>query len=101
MLDSGEAVFSGLAWRKDADDLAVLRSKTEPLREGPTQIVLAWQGLEQGAGVRRTLDPVPAILPADQRIVSARRPEWSKDGRIIFVGIAALGRETGQREDRR
>lgn len=89
VLDSGEAVYSNLSWRRDADDLAVMRSKSESAREGATQLVLTWQGLERAAGDRKTLDPTAAgALAADKRVVSYRRPEWSKDGRIIFIGIA-------------
>lgn len=97
VLDSADAVYSNLSWRRDADDLAALRAKTDDARDGATEMVLAWQGLERGIGDpstslaagRRTLDPTAAgVLAADQRIVSFRRPEWSKDGATIFVGIA-------------
>ena len=89
VLDSQNAVYTGLTWRKDADDLAVLRSKTDPSREGPTQMALAWRGLVTDQGQRALLDPTANnVLPADQRISAARRPQWTKDGSIIFVGIA-------------
>jgi dipeptidyl aminopeptidase/acylaminoacyl peptidase len=89
VLDSGEAAYSNISWRKDADDLAVLRSKADAAREGATYVGLAWRGLEGGDGERQTLDPTaPGVLSADRRIVSYRRPEWSKDGRTVFVGIA-------------
>lgn len=87
-LDSAESVYSGLAWRKDADDLAVLRSKSDPARDGDTQVVLAWQGLEGAAPSARTLDPA-AVLARDVRVMAARRPEWSRDGVRLFVGVAA------------
>jgi dipeptidyl aminopeptidase/acylaminoacyl peptidase len=96
VLDSGEANYSNLAWRKDADDLAVMRSKSDPTRDGPTQMVMAWRGLETRAGERRTFDPASsAWLPGDRRIVSFRKPEWSKDGRTLFVGIAEWFPGTG------
>ena len=89
VLDSAEAVYSNLAWRRDADDLAVLRGKTDPAREGAAEVALAWQGLERGPGERRMLDTtVGSVLAAGKRIVSYRRPEWSKDGGTIFVGTA-------------
>jgi dipeptidyl aminopeptidase/acylaminoacyl peptidase len=89
VLDSAEAVYSNLSWRRDADDLAVLRARTDDERDGATEIVLAFQGLERGTGERRMLDPTaPGVLAADRRIVSFRRPEWSKDGAVVFVGIA-------------
>lgn len=88
VLDSAEAAYSGLGWRKDADDLVVFRSKSDAMREGSTNVVLAWQGLERGAPEPRRLDPTTGTLPPDQRIVASRRPDWSRDGQRVFVGIA-------------
>jgi dipeptidyl aminopeptidase/acylaminoacyl peptidase len=87
VLDSAAAVYSGLTWRKDADDLAVLRSKDDATRDGKTHVVLAWLG-RNGAAPPRVLDPTTGALARDQRIVSARRPEWSRDGQRLFVGVA-------------
>jgi dipeptidyl aminopeptidase/acylaminoacyl peptidase len=89
VLDSAEASYTGLGWRTDADDLVVLRSKSDPLREGSTHVVLAWRGLAQGGGQPRVLDPTAGALARDQRIIAARKPEWARDGQRIFVGIAA------------
>src|SRR5213079_208535 len=36
VLDSSPSRYAGLTWRKDADDLAVLRAKTDEAREGAT-----------------------------------------------------------------
>ncbi len=85
VLDSAPAIYSGLTWRRDHDDLAVLRAKTDDGREGSTNGVLAWKDLSPAA----SLDPSTATdFPAGFRIVSFRRPSWSDDGRTIFVGIA-------------
>jgi dipeptidyl aminopeptidase/acylaminoacyl peptidase len=84
VLDSGAATYSGLTWRKDSNDLAVLRSKTDDGRDGPTNILLAWKAL----GATTTYDPTTvAGFPDGQRIVTFRRPVWSDDGRTVFVGI--------------
>jgi hypothetical protein len=45
VLDSSATVYTDLAWRKDAADLAVLRAKTDDRKDGPTQALLAWTGL--------------------------------------------------------
>src|SRR5207244_921341 len=45
VLDSSPSTYTGLAWRKDAADLAVLRSKTADRRDGPTEVALAWTRL--------------------------------------------------------
>ncbi len=85
VLDSAAAIYSGLTWRKDANDLMVLRSATDDRHEGPTQVLLAWPAL--GPTVR--YDPTSVSgFPAGTRIVSFRRPSWSDDGRTVFVGVA-------------
>ena len=85
VLDSAAAIYAGLTWRKDADDLAVLRSATDGRHEGATHAVLAWKGL----GPMASYDPTSAAgFPAGSRIVSFRRPSWSDDGRTVFVGVA-------------
>jgi dipeptidyl aminopeptidase/acylaminoacyl peptidase len=89
VLDSAAAVYSGLAWRRDADDLVVLRAQTDDKREGSTHVGLAWTGLASGAPKRHMLDPAQnGILGPGMRTVSFRRPSWSDDGRVVFVGVA-------------
>lgn len=88
VLESSPAVYAGLAWRKDAADLAVFRAKSEDRKEGPAQSVLAWMGLGTEEK-QKSYDPAadPAF-PAGQRIVSFRRLLWSADGSLLFFGIA-------------
>jgi dipeptidyl aminopeptidase/acylaminoacyl peptidase len=79
VLDSGNASFSALTWRKDSSDLAALRSKRDLNYDGDSYTVLAWRNL---ANLKS------ADVPAPQRIVSSRVPQWSEDGKIIYLGIA-------------
>jgi len=79
VLDSGDAVFSNLVWRKDAADLAALRSRRDKAYEGDSQTVLAWTNL----GARKS-----AEVSAPQRIVGSRAPQWSEDGKTVFFGVA-------------
>ncbi|MDX2034309.1 MAG: prolyl oligopeptidase family serine peptidase [Blastocatellia bacterium] len=89
VLDSAGAVYSGLAWRKDSADLAALRAKSDDRREGATQIALAWKRLGEASEARQRYDPTAdAKFPAGMRTVAFRRPTWSQDGNIVFVGIA-------------
>ncbi len=44
MLDSSSSIYAGLGWRRDADDLAVLRSQAGEMRDGSAHAVLAWRG---------------------------------------------------------
>ena len=93
VLDSSASVYSGLAWRRDADDLVVLRSHADDRREGATQAVLAWSGVAGERPRVGQLDPVKAV-PAGMRTVAFRRPSWSDDGRMLFVGIAEWPEKT-------
>jgi len=89
VLDSAPAVYSGLAWRKDAADLAVFRARTDDRKEGPAQVVLAWTGIGKGEK-RRIYDPTEdASFPAGQRTVDFRPFSWSLSGDVLFLGIAA------------
>jgi dipeptidyl aminopeptidase/acylaminoacyl peptidase len=88
-LDSAPATYSGLAWRKESADLAVLRAKTNERREGPAQIALAWKRLGEDGEIKRTYDPTAdSKFPAGMRTVAFRRPSWSHDGGIVFLGVA-------------
>ena len=79
VLDSGAAVFTGLAWRKDSADLAALRSKKDAAYEGESYSVLAWKAL----GAKTAGD-----VAAPQRIVGSRAPRWSEDGATVYIGVA-------------
>lgn len=87
-LDSSTSIYGGLAWRKDAAALAVLRASTDETREGATHVALVWPDLVRSPATLRTLDAAAAIGP-DLRVVRARAPRWSEDGARLYVGIAA------------
>ncbi|MBZ5729056.1 MAG: prolyl oligopeptidase family serine peptidase [Acidobacteriia bacterium] len=80
VLDSGPALFTALAWRKDSSDLAALRSKKDPAYEGESYTALAWKNL----GEKRVGE-----VAAPQRIVATRTPQWSEDGAMVYIGLAA------------
>ena len=88
VLDSSNTIYSGLTWRRDADDLVVLRAQADDRREGSTHVGLAWLGVRD-TPTMRTLDPREGSkLPPGTRIVAFRRPAWSDDGKILFLGVA-------------
>ncbi len=88
-LDTSAAIYSGLAWRKKAADLAALRSKTDDHREGPTQIALAWTNLGGPGEISYLYDPTAdGSFPAGMRTVAFRKPGWAEDGGIVFLGFA-------------
>ena len=97
VLDTSASVYSGLSWRKKSADLAVLRSKSDDHRDGPTQVALAWTNLGQPAESAHVYDPTSdAKFPAATRTVSFRKPEWILDGGIVFLGLAAWEEKIGE-----
>ncbi|UCF38909.1 MAG: S9 family peptidase, partial [Acidobacteriota bacterium] len=87
VLDSEKATYSGLSWREESADLAVYRSRSETGREGETQSLLAWRGLDG--------EPVQFVFaqtefdsfPSNSRVSNSAELEWSKDGRLLFFTI--------------
>jgi hypothetical protein len=89
VLDSSAAIYSGLAWRKDGADLAVLRSKSDDHRESTTEIALAWTHLGDASEASHTYDPTgDTKFPVGMRTVSFHKPSWSEDGEMVFLGMA-------------
>jgi dipeptidyl aminopeptidase/acylaminoacyl peptidase len=87
VLDSAAAIYTALVWRRDADDLVVLKSKSDEKREGATYAALAWTGLPDATTPRVFDSTAHAGFPAGLRTVPFRRPSWSEDGTIVFLGI--------------
>jgi dienelactone hydrolase len=92
VLDSGAARYLDLSWRKDADDLAILKSIANDRHEGLTYAVLAWTGVGAATERQRQYDPTgDRALGSSRRLVAFRRPSWSEDGAEVFVGVAPWG----------
>ena len=88
VLDSATAGYLGLAWRKDASDLLVMRTKTDDKKDGLTYQILSWTGTGTTAEKKLTYDPTTDTkFPAGNRLVSFRRPSWSEDGKSVFLGF--------------
>lgn len=97
VLDTSGSIYSGLSWRKKSADLAVLRSKSDDHREGPTQVALAWTNLGQPSESPHLYDPTvdPKFLAAT-RTVSYRKPEWALDGVVVFLGLTKWEEKIGE-----
>jgi dienelactone hydrolase len=89
VLDTSSSIYSGLAWRKKSSDLALLRSKADEHREGPTQVALAWTNLGESSEAAHLYDPTgDPQFPAGMRAVAFHTPGWAEDGGIVFLGFA-------------
>ena len=67
----------------------MLRAKPDDKKTGSTHVALAWRQLGDLRRKRVEFDPTAAAgVPAGMRTVSFRRPSWSEDGKVIFVGLA-------------
>jgi dipeptidyl aminopeptidase/acylaminoacyl peptidase len=87
VLDSGDASFSNLTWRKDSADLAAFRSKRDRAYDGDSNILLTWHNLA---------DKKSAQVSEPRRIVSSRAPQWSEDGKIIYIGLGEWEKKADQ-----
>ena len=95
VLDSGDADFTGLTWKKKDDDLAVFRSRKDEAYEEPTNIILAWRDLSKTVSENGDSAPAAKVydhakdssFPAGMRVVTFRRLRWSDDAKVLFFGI--------------
>ncbi|MBW3535772.1 MAG: prolyl oligopeptidase family serine peptidase, partial [Gemmatimonadetes bacterium] len=93
-LDARPTRYAGLAWREDADDLAVLRAiegETEAAWGDTAWVVLAFRDVEpagRGGASALVLDPATtASFPGGQRVVPWEDLRGSEDGAILFLGL--------------
>ena len=98
VLDSSPSVYRMLAWREKSEDLAVLRSQSDKSFRDTAHVVLAWARASAPNALRREMDPSKASgFPSGMRVAEHRRPEWAKDGSIVYVGLRP--RESAARRD--
>jgi dipeptidyl aminopeptidase/acylaminoacyl peptidase len=98
-LDASPSLYRQLAWRESSTDLAVLRSRGSDRGFRDTAYTLiTWTGLASVAPVKKTLDSATTGVAANMRVAEYRRPEWAKDGSVVFVGLRprVAGRDTGR-----
>jgi dipeptidyl aminopeptidase/acylaminoacyl peptidase len=87
VLESSPALYRALAWRAKSDALAVMRSVASKAFVDTANVVLTWAAAAAG-GAPRVLDPAAAPgFPVKMRVAEYRKPTWSDDGRIIYVGL--------------
>ena len=105
VLDSSNANYSGLAWRKDGADLAALRSKADEKYEG-RESDRCWPGITSAKPTSAHTSSTPVPERNSERgcgLCAYRKPSWSADGSDVFFGIAKWYEKPpqGQRTRRR
>jgi dipeptidyl aminopeptidase/acylaminoacyl peptidase len=84
-LESSQSRYRGLAWRAHSTDLAVLRTNVDKAFKDTAHALIAWANLRSGEVSPAVLDVSSSAL-AGMRIADYRRPSWSHDGRLIYLG---------------
>ena len=89
-LDSGDHLYSALAWRRHANDLAVLQSRADSAFADTSYAVIAWRGLGTAHPTKTVYDfATDANFPTGMRVAAYRPPLWAEDGGTVFVGLAS------------
>ncbi|MEC9241884.1 MAG: prolyl oligopeptidase family serine peptidase, partial [Gemmatimonadota bacterium] len=74
--------------RDESADLAVLKTFEDAAFQDTAHVALAWRDLDENDYKSFGLDPrADSYFPQSMRMVEFRRPSWSKDGSVLFVGI--------------
>jgi len=93
VLDSGSERYSGLSWREDAADLAVLRASPDDDYESADHNVVAFRGLDADAVASVFVASAADGFPEGVRVVEHRELSWSDDGARVFFGTATWRRK--------
>ena len=93
-LDTSPAKYRQLAWRKDAADLAVLRSVKPADQKGSAHALLAWRSLNAAEPRMVTLDSSNVVFGDSLQIAEHMRPRWSEDGQRIAFGLRPVDPDT-------
>lgn len=87
VLESSASVYRALSWRPKSDGLAVLRTVVSKDYADTAHAVIAWASAATEEAVPRVIDSAAAVLPSGMRVADYRRPTWSGDGRILYLGL--------------
>ena len=87
-LDSKEAVYSRLTWRKNSNDLAVLRSQEKEGFKDPSNEILVWKDVSIVSSGPILFDSLTtANFPKDMRVLDTKPLQWSLGGNSVFFSI--------------
>lgn len=89
-LESMEAKYSGLTWREDATDLAVMRqvdreAEGEDAWVDTAQVAVAFTGVDRNSPTRHVVGPDE--LPEGMRLPPFGSMRWDDDSGILLMGL--------------
>lgn len=88
ILESTPSVYRALAWRSTANDLAVLRTIANKDFVDTAHVAMVWTDVRRVDAVPVLLEPATITgLPMTLRIADYRRPQWSANGKTLYVGL--------------
>jgi dipeptidyl aminopeptidase/acylaminoacyl peptidase len=89
VLETGTTPYRAIAWRPRTADLAVLRTVVDKAFADTAHVLISWTGVDVPTATARTLDPfaTKGAIVAELRISEGRRPTWSRDGAVIYLGL--------------
>jgi dipeptidyl aminopeptidase/acylaminoacyl peptidase len=91
VLDSGKAVYQGLAWTEKGDAFAVLKGVEDKDYPQPLYTVLGFGPLGNGAPAKTVYDPkTDKTFPAGMGVGSHRGARWTDDLSALVFGIRKL-----------
>ena len=85
VLESSPSLYRSLTWRAKSDDIALLRTKIDKEFSDTAHAIVAWVGVSANSAPKN-FDAVSG-MPAGTRVTDYRRPSWSKDGSILYLGL--------------
>ena len=88
ILNTSQSEYEGLTWNSDGSGLTVLRGdKGHPMKQ-KSNVLLAWTGVDRGAGKELLYDPSKdEAFPKGFVLSEYSTPRFSRDGSRVFVGI--------------
>lgn len=93
-LTSDTATHTALAWRRNADDLNVVRTYSDSIHDESAFAIHIWRAVSSTRMTHATFDPLTrAGFPLDHRIVDSRPVTWTADGRAILFGMKTWQRK--------
>lgn len=87
-LDSDQADYKSLTWRKDGHDLAAFKETKYEDDEDTTRQVLTWRRLKHRKPSHKVFDHLKYDgFPGELRVVDFAGLKWADDGKRVFFGI--------------